>query len=195
MSRLRLHIDLTPPPIAKEDWDFLLRVPSGLMLSNDLVTGVGRGPDTPRMRAFRELDRIGAEPRPTLQIGNWLGPWSLLSSSWPSFKAVLEGGGPENRIMTKSHRHQKLSPHEVKEPEDDEAYLSQTVPGHIGLGPHFSTHLLSLYLPTIPHCRQIRWPWALVDANGTVTAGVRWKHKNQWRRWMGGGGIIGLGTT
>jgi hypothetical protein len=31
---------------------------------------------------------------------------------------------------------------------------------------------LSLYLPTIPHCRRIHCPWALVDANGTVAAGV-----------------------
>ena len=58
----------------------------------------------------------------------------------------------------------QLSPHtptikpEVKDPDKDEAYLSQTVPGPIGPGPHFSTHLLSLYLPTIPHCRQIRCP-------------------------------------
>jgi hypothetical protein len=61
--------------------------------------------------------------------------------------------------VTKSHRGQQLSLHEVKDSDEDEAYLSQTVPGPIvGLGPHFSTHLLSLYLPTIPHCRRIHCP-------------------------------------
>ena len=59
---------------------------------------------------------------------------------------------------------QPLSPHtptikpEIKDPDIDEAHLSQTVPGPIGPGPHFSTHLPSLYLPTIPHCRQMRCP-------------------------------------
>src|ERR1700722_3176333 len=35
-------------------------------------------------------------------------------------------------------------------------HRSHTVPGPCGPGPHFSTHLPSLYLPASPHCRQVR---------------------------------------
>ena len=35
---------------------------------------------------------------------------------------------------------------------------SHTVPGPSGPGPHFSTHLPSLYRPGSPHWRQMRWP-------------------------------------
>ena len=68
--------------------------------------------------------------------------------------------------------HAPLSSQMKTDPDTHETHLSQTVPGPIGPGPHFSTHLPSLYLPTIPHCRQIRCPCALVAAKGTVTAGV-----------------------
>ena len=45
-------------------------------------------------------------------------------------------------------------------------YLSQTVPGPNGPGPHFSTHFPSLYLPGTPHCRHIRWPCSFTGGYG-----------------------------
>jgi hypothetical protein len=54
------------------------------------------------------------------------------------------------------------------ETQEDQTHLSQTVPGPIGPGPHFSTHLPSLYLPTIPHCRHILCPWGFVEGKGTA---------------------------
>ena len=44
-------------------------------------------------------------------------------------------------------------------------YLSHTVPGPSGPGPHFSTHLPSLYRPACPHCRHVRCPCAFVAGN------------------------------
>lgn len=48
--------------------------------------------------------------------------------------------------------------------------LSQTVPGPMGPGPHFSIHFSSLYRPGWPHARHIRCPSSLVA--GYILAGT-----------------------
>lgn len=68
------------------------------------------------------------------------------------------------------------SPVSASTPNKIQTHLSQTVPGPIGPGPHFSTHFPSLYRPGNPHCRHIRCPSAFVGGNaatgGACTGGV-----------------------